>query len=65
MADNEMVAVARQELRELLNQCTKGQVEMFNRQYVSIDKISFSDMEWASKQLKQYIELNKYKERMK
>lgn len=65
MADNEMVAAARLALRELLNQCTKGQVEMFNRQYESIDKISFSDMEWASKQLKQYIELNKYKEKMK
>lgn len=65
MADNEVVAAARAKLRELLTKFTKGQLAAFNKEYKSIDDISFNDMTWATVQAERAVELNNFKERMK
>ena len=37
----------REELREVLMQCTSKQIELFNRMYGSIDEIPEEKMDWA------------------
>lgn len=40
----------REQLREVLSQCTEAEVNVFNQMYVSIDKIPDSKMDWAYQQ---------------
>jgi len=49
---------AREILREGLSKCTEPQIKLFNRMYVSVDKIPYHKMERANDQIKRTIELN-------
>jgi hypothetical protein len=40
----------REQLRELLKQCTEGEIAVFNQMYVSIDKIPDNKMDHAYQQ---------------
>jgi hypothetical protein len=40
----------REQLRELLNQCTQEEIAVFNQMYVSIDKIPDNKMDHAYQQ---------------
>lgn len=45
-------------LRDLLSQCTEEQIEVFNRMYVSIDRIEDDQIDWAIQQCERTIEGN-------
>jgi len=51
----------REVLRGLLNQCTDKQKEMFNRMYVSVDKISDKKINRAVQQVEATIKKNEAK----
>jgi len=38
-------------LREKLKECTPTQIDLFNKMYVSIDKIEEKNMDWAYQQI--------------
>jgi hypothetical protein len=46
-------------LKELLLQCTKDQVELFNRMYGSVDSIKDDKIDWAIQQCERTVEKNK------
>ena len=45
-------------IRDLLNQCTEGQRELFNRMYKSIEELPEEKMRWAYYQVKSTVEKN-------
>jgi len=53
--------LGRNELRELLGQCSEGQMQMFNRLYKSVDVIPLDKMNCALDQVERTIFLNNKK----
>lgn len=51
----------RELLREVLNQCTPEQIDLFNRMYKSIDEIPDEKMDWAYQQCLNTIKKNESK----
>lgn len=49
----------REILRDLYNQCTKAQQNLFNRMYKSIDEIKEENIDWAIQQCERTIANNK------
>ncbi len=47
MNQTTLEGLGREKLRELLAQCTEGQVSVFNRKYKSVNVIPLKDMNWA------------------
>lgn len=48
----------REILRELVEQCTEKQQEVFARMYGSVDEINNKEIPWATKQCERTIEMN-------
>ncbi len=57
MKDN-FIGSKRNLIRDLLNQCTEGQRELFNRMYQSIEELPEEKMRWAYHQVKSTVEKN-------
>ena len=51
--------IKREELRQLLEQCSANQIALFNRMYGSIDRIPESKMDGAYEQCTRTLEKNK------
>jgi len=41
----------RNKMRDMLSQCSKDQIDIFNRMYTSVDDIPESKMDWAFQQI--------------
>ena len=67
MIINTFEELGRDKLRELLAQCTKGQVNVFNRMYRSVDVIPLKKINCAIQQCERTIAMNNmtYEERLK
>jgi len=56
------LTMGREKLRELLAQCTEGQLDLFNRMYRSVDAIPLEKINWAIQQCERTIANNKKRE---
>ena len=57
--DSNIAEIKRKMIRELLDQCTEGEVDLFNRMYGSIDVIPEEKMSWAYTQCKRTVDKKK------
>jgi len=53
---NTLEELGRSKIKELLSQCTEAQIHLFNRMYVSTDKIPLEDMSRALQQIERTLE---------
>ncbi len=58
---NRIKEYRKQALIDLYNQCTEEQQNLFNRMYVSVDKISEDKIDWAIQQCERTILKNESK----
>ncbi len=59
MISVEITEIVRPILRDLLSQCTPGQVEKFHRIYGSVDDVPLNKLQWAINSCERTIAKNK------
>lgn len=58
---HKVIEFKRDIIKDFLAQCTKEQVNLFNRLYGSVDTIPENKMDWAIEQCERTVENNKTK----